>query len=114
MGRQELIDTLYELERERDTWARKSDARITELQAIGSRLVESRQTMRENIARHLAARGFANLATEVRAMRFENPPDDVGIVLPGWTCVCGGFTSTAKGADSAACRFCGKAKGDGV
>lgn len=85
-------------------------AHITELQAIGSALVTSRQTMRENIAKHLAARGRNDLATEVRAMRFENPPEDFGILLPGWTCAaCGAFTGEAKG-PVAECRGCGKAR----
>lgn len=108
MGRQELIDTCVALERERAAWEHKADARIAELQAIGTALVESRQAMREAIAKHLAMRGRNDLATEVRALRFEKPPEDFGLVLPGWTCTCGVFTSDMKGACE--CRACGKAR----
>lgn len=95
LGRDRLVQKLFELE-----------SRITELQAAGTQLVISRQTMRENIAKHLTMRGRNDLATEVRALEFESPPIDYGILLPGKTCPkCGAFTSSMK--SDKPCQGCG-------
>lgn len=93
-GRAELLDQIVKLE-----------ARITELQDLGSKLVESRQNLRENIARNLLAEGHTALALAVRALEFDKPTRvEAAIVLDGWMCLeCGVFTSNRK----TECRSCG-------
>jgi hypothetical protein len=87
----------------------KLEARITELQELGSKLVESRQNMRENIARHLLKLGHTALALDVRNMVFDVPTDsEAKLALPGWICeACGVFNGEAK-RKYAECRSCSR------